>query len=169
MLLGDIKIEGPGVDATPEQVVESVRGEISKLATADPQRFLVNFPKGTSLIHPNFGGSTPVASLSVVFQLSTAGNLTTTEGLGVDPYLASFIYRLENGITNERTIIDASKLKLGFNTILVPGKFYNNTKPDLSYYCLNVSDIDPDMCVKLCYRTQRILIPNQRFLFTFIR
>jgi hypothetical protein len=74
MFLRDQKIEGPGVDTNPEQILEDIRDEISKSATAATQRFLVKFPKGTVIVHPNLGNRTPIASFSILYQLITAGD-----------------------------------------------------------------------------------------------
>jgi hypothetical protein len=157
LFLRDQKIEGPGVDTTPEQILEDIRDEISKSATAATQRFLVKFPKGTVIIHPNLGNRTPITSFSIHYQLITAGDLKTTEGLGVDPYFDGSIYKLQNEITNEGAIIDSSKLKLGFNTILEPGRYYHNPKLGFSYYCLEVRNSKADMVLIESYQNGQLL------------
>jgi hypothetical protein len=132
--------------------LENIRGELTKSATAAPQRFLVKFPKGTVLVHQNLGTRISIASFSVLYQLITAGDLSTTKGLGVNPYLDDSIYKLQNEITNEDVMIDSSKLKLGFNTILEPGKYYHNPKLGFSYYCLEVRDSDADLVLVESYQ-----------------
>lgn len=156
MFLREMKIEGPGVDTNPEQVLKDVRGEVTKSATAVTQRLLVNFPKGTVVIHPNLETRTPITSFSFMYQLITAGDLATTEGLGVDPYLDGSIYELHNEITNEGVMIDSTKLKLGFNTVLEPGKYYRNPRLGFSYYCLEVKDSKADMVLVESYQNGRL-------------
>lgn len=157
MFLRDEKIEGPGINTTAEQILEDIRSELTELATTSTQRFSVQFPKGTVVIHPNFGNRTPVTSFSVLYELITAGDLKTTEGLGVDPYFDGSIYKLQNEITNEGIMIDSSKLKLGFDTILEPGKYYRNPKLGFSYYCLEVKDSKADMVLIESYQNGQLI------------
>lgn len=157
MFLRDQKIEGPGIDTSPEQILEDARSEITNLATATTQKFLVEFPKGTVVIHPNLGTRTPIASFSVLYQLITAGDLKTTEGLGVDPYFDSPIYKLQNELTNESLMVDSSMLKLGFDTILEPGRYYRNAHLGFSYCCLEVRGSKADMVLVESYQAGRLL------------
>jgi hypothetical protein len=152
MFLRDQKIEGPSVDTIPERILDDIRSEITRLATAKTQKFVVPFPNETVVIHPNLGTRTPITSFSVLYQLITASDLKTTEGLGVDPYFDGSIYKLENELTKESLVIDSSKLKLGFNTILEPGKYYRNPHLGFSYYCLEVKESKADMILIESYQ-----------------
>lgn len=152
MFLRDQRIQGPGFDTNLEEVLEFARSKITKSATATTQRFRVGFPKGTVVIHPNLGTRTPVTSFAVLFQLVTAGELRTTEGLGVDPYLDGSIYELQNELTNESLMVDSSRLRLGFDTILERGKYYRNPHLGFSYYCLEVRDSEADLVLVESYQ-----------------
>jgi hypothetical protein len=136
--------------------LDRYRSEITRLATARTQRFVVEFPKGTVVIHPNLGTRTRVKSFSVLYQLITASDLKTTEGLGVDPYFDGSIYKLQNERTSEILMIDASKLRLGFHTILKPGKYYQNPHLGFSYYCLEVTELNADMVLVESHQAGRL-------------
>jgi len=157
MLLRDMRIEGPDVDTTPELVLEKARQQITRSATPVTQEFVVEFPDKTELVHPNLGARTPIVSFSMMYQLITAGDLKNTGELGIDPYLDGSIYKLENEFTNESRIIDSSKLELGFDTQLQPGKYYRNPKLGFSYYCLKVTDEDADMVLVESYQYGQLL------------
>lgn len=135
MFMRDMKIQGPGIETIPEQVVEKHHASMSRSATTSPQILQEEFPGETVVIHPNFQTRTPVSSFSFEYRLITAGDLKTTEGLGVDPYFTDSIYKLEDEITKEIRTIDSSNLEFGFNTVLEPGKFYHNPNLEFSYYC----------------------------------
>ena len=156
MFLRDQRIVGPGIDTCPETVLDHIRSEVTRLATPTPQKFVVPFPKSTVAVHPNLGTRTPIASFSITYQLITAADLKTTEGLGVDPYFDGSIYKLHNELTKESLLVDSSKLMLGINTVLEPGKYYYNPHLGFSYYCLKVKDSKADMVLVESYQAGRL-------------
>lgn len=138
LALRTMKLEGPGMDTTPERVLQQYRGAAQQLLSDEPQRLNIKFPAGSVLIHPNTLERTPIKSFSFMFCMRPAKELRTTEGLGDDPYLDGAIYRLRDEISQEEHTIDISELRLGFDTVLQAGKFYHNPQLKFSYYCEEV-------------------------------
>jgi hypothetical protein len=139
MSLRDNKIQGPGVATTPEQAVDSTLDQVTRMATAIPQRFEINYPAGTVLIHSGTGARIAITTFSFLFRLVSESDLITTDGLGVDRYLSGSIYKLEDPSGGEGQIIDTSKLRHGFDTVLVAGKYYVNPNLQFYYYCQAVT------------------------------
>ena len=98
----------------------------------------------------------PIASFLGVYQLVTASDLKTTVGLGIDPYFDDSILQLQNEITKERLLVDSSELRLGFDTVLEPGKYYYNPHLKFSYYCLNVRNDKADMVLVESYQSGQL-------------
>jgi hypothetical protein len=157
MFLRDMKIEGPTINTTAEEILEKARQQITRSATPVTQQFVVEFPEGTDVIHPNLGNRTPIESFRVMYQLISAGDLKSTGELGIDPYLDGSIYKLANEITSDTIMIDSSKLKLGFDTKLEVGKYYRNPKLGFSYYCIRVRDDDADLVLVESYQYGRLI------------
>lgn len=145
-LMRDIRIEGPGVNTYPEEVVWKFRRQLERLATHRPQNFNVRFPRGTVFIHPNTLVREEITAFSFEFCL-VPGEGLKEKGLGVDPYLTASVYEFEDSLTNERTVVDTSRLQHGFDTVLQPGKFYRNPNLGWSYYCESVSEGNYQMCL----------------------
>ncbi|PYS25085.1 MAG: hypothetical protein DMF72_02855, partial [Acidobacteria bacterium] len=126
LFLRNGRIVGPGIDTVPEKILDGITDEMDRLASAEPKRYVVQFPKGTVAIHPNLGTRYPVASFSMIYQLITASDLVTTTGLGVDRYFDGSVMQLQDEITNKTVLVDSSELRLGVDTVLRPGKYYCN-------------------------------------------
>jgi hypothetical protein len=45
----ETRFEGPGIDTTPEKLVEGAHTQVSRLATGRPQIFRIPFPKGRAI------------------------------------------------------------------------------------------------------------------------
>jgi hypothetical protein len=54
-------------------------------------------------------------------------------------------------------MLDSSKLKLGFDTLLHPGKYYRNPKLGFSYFCLEVRDSKADMVLVESFQYGRLV------------
>lgn len=138
LALRTMKLEGPGMDTTPERVLQQYRGAAQQMMSNEPRSLNIEFPPGSVLIHPNTGERTPIKSFSFMFCVLAAKDLKRTGGFGDDPYLDGSVYKLRDEISKEETTIDASELQLGFDTILEVGKFYHNPHLKFSYYCEEV-------------------------------
>lgn len=157
MSLRDNKIQGPSIDTTPEQVIDDVLDRVTQLATAMPQRFEVKYPVGTVLVHSNTGVRVPISTFSFHFCLVAVSELLTTEGLGVDRYLSGSIYKLEEPLASEARTIDTSKLRHGFDTTLMPGKYYINPNLQFSYYCQAVIEDLATMVLVESYQLRNLI------------
>lgn len=116
----------------------------------------MQFPSGTVFTHPNTLGREEIAAFSFEFLLIPAEGLKE-KGLGADPYLTASVYEFEDSLTKERSTIDVSRVKHGFDTTLRPGKYYLNPNLGFSYYCERVTDKDFQMCLIESYQFGNLL------------
>ncbi len=134
----ETKFEGPGIDTTPEKLVEGARVQVSRLATGKPQIFRIPFPKGTAAVHPNVRTSKmPVTEFSFTYRLIPVCDWAKAE-FENSPYLADPTLKEELAKRNPSS--DPSKIEGGFDTQLRAGKFYYNPKLHFSYYCERVNN-----------------------------
>jgi hypothetical protein len=132
------RFEGPGIDTTPEKLVEGAHTQVSRLATGRPQIFRIPFPKGTVAVHPNVRTSRlPVTEFSFTYGLITVCGWGKTEFKN-GPYLADPTLREE--LAKRSPSSDPSKIEGGFDTKLRAGKFYYNPKLHISYFCERVKN-----------------------------
>jgi hypothetical protein len=155
-LMRDIRVEGPGVSTCPEELMLKFGARVQHLATHEPQTFDVRFPPGTVFVHPNTLAREEVSAFSFEFCIVPAEGLEE-KGLGADLYLTASVYEFEDSLTKERTVVDASRLRHGFDTVLQPGKFYTNPNLGWSYYCERVSEVDYQMCLVESYAFGKLI------------
>jgi restriction endonuclease len=134
----ETRFEGPGIDTTPEKLVEGARTQVSRLATGKPQIFRIPFPKGTVAVHPNVRTSRlPVTEFSFTYRLIPVCGWGKTE-FENGPYLSDPTLREE--LAKRSPSSDPSKIEVGFDTKLRAGKFYYNPKLHFSYYCERIKN-----------------------------
>jgi hypothetical protein len=128
-----LKVIGPGIEKTPEQIVEENDKELAKLATSTRKTFTVELPPATLLIHPNSRTGTPISSFSCDYRLVPVCELVTKERLGVDHYMLG--HTLEEELAKRDPKADPARIASGFETKLQAGKYYYNPQLQFSYYC----------------------------------
>jgi hypothetical protein len=151
-LMRDILIEGANIEAAPEDLVEKYGDELREKATIESKRFQVEFPAGTTIINPGTAERLNVDSFLFTYQLVFPKDLAASErlealGLGVDPYLTSSVYKLKDELNQKHLAVDASRLDLGFDTVLEPGKYYLNPHLGFSYYCETIEGSSAHLCL----------------------
>jgi hypothetical protein len=132
----EMKVEGPGVDAVPEQLIKEHYDKKTSTANSSPQLFTMSLPAGTTIKHPNTGDKIEVKAFTFVYQIISAADLNTKEGLGKDPYFLGSV--LEDELAKRNPLADPTKIETGFDTKLEPGKYYYNPRFRFSYYCESV-------------------------------
>lgn len=135
--MGEMKIEGPGIDTVPEELMKEHHGAIAHAVNSSPQEFEVPFPNGTTMKHPNTGHKTEINAFAFSYQLLSASDLRSKEGLGRDPYLLGDT--LKDELAKRNPAADQSKIESGYDTTLKPGKYYYNPRFRFSYYCESVN------------------------------
>jgi hypothetical protein len=114
------------------EVVEEVSSEFRQSATSDAQRFTVQFPAGSIAYLPHLREEHRVSSLSFLYRIASFQTLRTP---GVDPHFLAGIYEYRDAKSNAIRHISKWGVRLGFDTVLVPGRFYFNPNLEFSYYC----------------------------------
>src|SRR6266545_819542 len=137
MCMQEIRIEGGGISTSPESLLNQYKDEISKRATATPQKAQFHFTAGTVMIEPSLKTRTPVSGFSVVYHWICASEMKTTEGINDDPYLVKSVAKAELARRNQNA--DVNLIRSGFDTVLEAGKYYFNPRLQFSYYCEKAS------------------------------
>jgi hypothetical protein len=99
----ELRVQGPGINTTPERILEEANNEIARRATRQPQLFQIEFPKGTTIIHPNTNQKTSVRGFSFLYWLLSACDLQTTKELGTSHYLNDISIKEELAKRNSNT------------------------------------------------------------------
>ena len=125
-----------GTVTSLKSIIENVRGKLSADAKKAPQIFHIPFPSGTIVNTPVLGRKCTVSLLSFKYELIPSKLLKGDVAL--DPSFVDVVfekYYYENIITNEQFAIPNKDVKIGFDTILEEGKFYEDLSLEFYYYC----------------------------------
>lgn len=121
-------------------LIENDRQQLSEDATDSAQIFRHSFPSVTTVKTPILGRECTITSLSFKYELVPAKLLDGDAVL--DPSLVNVVfakYYYENVITKEQFIIPRKDIKIGFDTVLEEGKFYENPALEFCYYCERIA------------------------------
>jgi hypothetical protein len=151
----EMKVEGPGVDSVPEQLVNEQYDEKARTVNTSPQLFTVTLPTGTTIKHPNTEQKTAVKAFTFVYQLISAADIKTKEGLGQDPYFLGSVLEVE--LVKRNPAADPSKIESGFDTTLEPRKYYYNPRFRFSYYCEAVKRSKATVVLVESYQAGRLV------------
>jgi hypothetical protein len=135
-MMRDIRVKGPGIDVSPEQLVEEAYGEVRRTAVCKPQRHEIPLPPGTVMVHPNTGTETRVKSFGFTYRLIPRSELINPDAHDTDAYGVEASLKAE--LAKRNPSADPSRIVSGFDTVLRPARYYYNPNLQFSYYCEGV-------------------------------
>lgn len=135
-MMREIRVEGPGIDTFPQQLVDEANDEVRRTAVCKPQRYEIPLPTGTVMIHPNTGEETRVRAFAFTYRLIPRAELLDPEAHDTDPYGVEA--SLKEELAKRNPSADPSGIGSGFDTVLRPAKYYYNPNLQFSYYCEEV-------------------------------
>ncbi len=135
-MMRDIRVKGPGIDASPEQLVDEAYDMVRRTAVCKPQRHVIPLPMGTVMVHPNTGIETRVRSFAFTYRLIPRAELTDPAAHDTDPYGVEA--SLKEELARRNPSADPSRIGYLFDTVLRPARYYYNPNLQFSYYCEDV-------------------------------
>lgn len=135
-MMRELRVKGPGIDTSPEQLVDEAYDEVRRTAVCKPQRHEIRLPPSTVVKHPNTGRETRVKTFGFTYRLIPRAELIDPEVHFTDPYGVEASLKVE--LAKRNPSADPSKIGVGFDTVLRPTKYYYNPNLKFSYYCEEV-------------------------------
>lgn len=137
-LMREIRIEGPGIDTCPEELVNRHYEQAMEDAVCRPKDYLVPLPAGTVFIHPNSQTRVGIKAFSFTYRIIPQAEVRDLEAVFEDRYGVTE-KSLKEEMLRRNPGADPSKIGEGFDTILRPTKYYYNPLLQFSYYCEKVA------------------------------
>lgn len=154
-MMRDLRVNGPGVDTSPEQLVAEAYHEVRRAAVSKPQRYVTPLPPGTVLVHPNTGGETRVKAFAFSYRLIPSVQLIDPEAHDADPYGVEATLKEE--LAKRNPSAGPSRIGAGFDTILRPGRYYYNPNLQFSYYCEEVEKGEARIVLVESYQNRNLI------------
>jgi hypothetical protein len=137
-LMREIRIEGPGIDTCPEDLVNRHYEQAMQDAVCRPKDYLVPLPSGTVFIHPNSQTRVRIKGFSFTYRIIPQAEVRDLEAVFEDRYGVTK-QSLQEEMLKRNAGADPLKIGDGFDTVLRPTKYYYNPQLQFSYYCETVA------------------------------
>jgi hypothetical protein len=121
-------------------ILESLRKELSTRAHDKAQEYFLPLQRGTKAASPILEKEKTISGLSFKYELVPAQILKGD--IAIDPHLVDPVftkYHYENINTREQFVIPNKDIRIGFDTELEAGKFYEEPRLEALYYCKNIN------------------------------
>lgn len=128
-----------GMITSLESILESLRPQLSDKARDKAQDLRVDLQPGTIAVIPTIEKEQYVSAMSFKYERIPVKIIKS--GGYLDPQVMEHVYTqfyYENALTNEQFVIPMKDVKIGFDTRLEAGKFYETPALEFSYYCENI-------------------------------
>ena len=133
-----IRIQGPGIDTCPEEMVNAAHEDATSRALGRPQDYELPLPDGTVFIHPNSQARVKIKAFVFTYRLIPKAELLEPEAHFEDHYGVTEASLRDQLIIRNPTA-DAARIGSGFDTVMRPTRYYYNPQLQFSYYCEEVS------------------------------
>jgi len=136
-LMRNIRIREGSTDTYPEAIVEEVHDELIQSARGKPQTYERTLAEHAVMIHPSDTRETRVRAFAFDYRIIPKAELINPDAHYEDHYGVTEASQKAE-LAKRNPSADASRIALGFDTILRPKRYYYNPQLRFSYYCEEV-------------------------------